>query len=160
MTATVNELQVFAGGVRVPAVATRPLATDGNGNLVAAVRASSLFSTAALVSGTSEEDNVTLFSICKCLAISTNRPARVRAYSQSAFRAADLSRPATLDPYGNAGCLLEIVTMTGLLGLDLTPAVTLHNLDNPVAPTIYWTTQNLDTNTGVVTVTLTLLQEE
>jgi hypothetical protein len=160
MTATVNELQVFAGGARVPSVVTRPLATDSNGNLTASARQTKSFSTAALVSQAVEQDSVTLFSICTCLAISTNRPARVRAYSTAAFRTADLTRPVTQDPYGNVGCLLEVETLTGLLALDLSPAVTLHNLDNPVAATIYWTTQNLDTNTGVVTVTLTLLQEE
>lgn len=160
MPETVNELQVFQGGARVPAVSSGQIATDSAGNLVASLRSSVVFSTASIAAQVVENDNVTIYKAARILKVATNRPTRVRAYGTSAYRTADAARLVTQDPTGDHGCLLEVVTASGLLAVTMSPAADVANMDGPVASTIYFAVQNLDTVTGIVTVTLTVQQEE
>lgn len=118
------------------------------------------FSTSSLAANASENDAVALPRQAKLYSITTNRPARVRAYSTSAHRTADASRAVGTDPTGNHGCLLDVVTTSGMLSIDLSPMVDLCNLDSPIADTIYFAVQNLDTGAGIVTTTLTYRREE
>lgn len=90
----------------------------------------------------------------------TNRPARVRAYCTSGYRAADAARDVADDPSGDHGCLLEVVTAITALAIPSCPAAHLFNLDPTPEATIYFHVTNLDITTGVVTVTLTLRKEE
>lgn len=159
MTEVVNELKVFQGGARVPAVSSKPLATDSAGNLVASARQNVAFTTGSLANGASETDDVTVFKISKVIKVIATRACRIRAYSTSAYRTADASRAVTVDPTGDHGCLMELVMVAGVLTLDLAPAITLHNMDGSPATTIYFAVTNNGT-TGTNTITLTLLQEE
>ena len=123
-------------------------------------RASMNFSTASLAANASENDDVTMPRQAKLYTIATNRPARVRAYSTSAHRTADASRAAGTDPTGNHGCLLDVVTTSGVLSIDLSPMVDVCNLDSTVADKIYFAVQNLDTGAGIVTTTMTYRRAE
>src|SRR5206468_8981843 len=98
------------------------------------------YSTASLAASASENDSVTIFKGSVGLSVTTNRAARVRAYSTSAHRTADAARAAGTDPTGNHGCLLDVVTTGSILTIDLAPLVGLVNLDSPAITTIYFAT--------------------
>jgi hypothetical protein len=118
------------------------------------------FATSSLAANAFATVDVALDLADEVYRITTDRPARVRAYDTAAHRTADAARLVTADPTGDHGLLLEVVTATGLLGLDLSPVITLMNMDATPAPTIYFAVQNLDTITGVVTVNLTIRRTE
>lgn len=156
---TVARLAVGADGKVVRADSAQAGGVKWDDAVVA--RASMNFSTASLAANASENDDVTtLPRQAKLYSLATNRPARVRAYSTSAHRTADASRAAGTDPTGNHGCLLDIVTTSGVLSIDLSPMVDVCNLDSPVADKIYFAVQNLDTGAGVVTTTITYRRAE
>ena len=117
------------------------------------------FTTGVLATGASETDDIAVFKLCKAIKLVGTRAARVRAYSTAAYRAADAARPSTVDPTGDHGCLMEVITTPTVLGLDLAPAASLHNMDSPPIVTIYFAVTNLDA-AGANTITLTVLQEE
>jgi hypothetical protein len=118
------------------------------------------FSTASIAVSATENDDVTIAKGAVVLSVTTNRPARVRAYSSSAHRTADAARAAGTDPTGNHGCLMDVVTAAGLLTIDTAPLIGLANMDGTPVTTIYFATQNLDAGAGVVTVALTVRQAE
>lgn len=80
--------------------------------------------------------------------ILTNRPARARLYDTTSHRAADAARSPGIDPTGNHGVLLDVVTTSMILDLTLSPAVDVH-----VADALPITIDNLDSVTGATTVT-------
>lgn len=55
--------------------------------------------------------------------ITTDVPARVRLYTDTAKRDADISRPIGTDPVGNHGLIFEFVSSPSLLTADLSPLV-------------------------------------
>lgn len=57
------------------------------------------------------------------LQLTTNIPARVRLYTDTSKRDADISRPIGTDPVGNHGLIFEFVSSLSLLNADLSPLV-------------------------------------
>lgn len=96
----------------------------------------------------------------RVLRVSTDRVARVRLYTTAAKRDADATRPAAGTPTGDHGLLLDVLTTTSMLTLDLSP--TMDGWDAKVTPdgVIPITVDNLSGSTGTVTATLTYLQTE
>lgn len=117
------------------------------------------FSTGSLATNASATSDVTLHLGCEAYKLVTNRAARIRAYSTSAYRTADVARAIGVSPTGDHGLLLEVVT-GATLSFDLTPVPTLVNMDGSPAATIYFAVTNLDVSTGVVTTTVTVRQSE
>lgn len=144
-------------GDQIAATVTAKTLTDAE---ALPARSTVSFSTGSIAAGASESDDVAVFKAAQAYSLSTNRPARVRAYGTSVHRTADASRAIGVDPTGNHGLLLEVVTTASILSLDLAPPVNLVNLDGTPATTIYFAVTNLDTGTGVVTTTLTVRQAE
>jgi hypothetical protein len=90
-------------------------------------RASVVKTTAALAAGASEAGTINMASGYRLLNLTTNAPARVRLYSSTAQRDADVSRAKGVAPTGNHGLIFEAVTASGLLDLDVTPSVLGHH---------------------------------
>jgi hypothetical protein len=103
---------------------------------------------------------VTVEKACTVFLTQTNRAARVRAYATSAYRSVDATRALNVDPIGDHGCLLEVITIPGALTAASVPAAVLFNLDAVPSATIYFRVTNLDSVTGAVTTTLTVHREE
>jgi hypothetical protein len=124
------------------------------------VRSTATYTTASLVTLASEMGAVTISKAYRLFAISTNRPARVRLYTTSAKRDADITRAVGTSPTGDHGLMLEFVTAASLLSADLSPTV--DGFDGKITPdgAIPITVTNQDTATGTVTVTFTYIRTE
>lgn len=113
------------------------------------------FSTSSLAANASENINTVVAKMLLCKEVTTNRAARIRAYSTSAFRLADASRPVGTETV-NDNCLLEVVTTSLELTQTAKEVANLFNGDTPTNQTIYWSIQNLGT-LGIVTLTAKIL---
>lgn len=118
------------------------------------VRASTGFSTSSLAVLATETGTVSLAIGFRVLKLATNRPARVRLYTTAGKRDADLSRAIGVDPVGDHGLILEIVTTATLLSLDLSPEAIGVSLETVPVVTVPFSVQNRDVTPGVVTTTL------
>ena len=134
-------------------------ATGPPGGAVLPGRRNTAFSTSSLSSGASEAQDVVINLAAVCYRVTTNRPARIRAYGTAAYRAADAGRSASTPPAGNHGLQLEVVTAPSMLMFDVVP-IELANADPSPIPTIYFAVQNLDSGAGPVTTTLVVRQVE
>jgi hypothetical protein len=123
-------------------------------------RTSITWTTGSLANNASESDDETLAKACQAYSITTDRAARVRAYSTSAHRTADAARAAGTDPTGNHGCLLDVVTTGAMLTVDLSPVVDLVNMDGTPATTIYFAITNVSGSTSTVQVSITYRKSE
>jgi hypothetical protein len=96
----------------------------------------------------------------RVLRLATNRAARVRLYTTTAKRDADTARAVGVTPTGDHGLVLDVVTTSGVLALDLSPTV--DGWDAKATPdgAIPIRVTNLDNVTGTVNVTLTYLRTE
>ena len=84
----------------------------------------------------------------------------LRLYTDSASRAADVSRSQGVDPAPGSGVIAEVIT-TGISTTQIiSPFVMGGNLDNPADTTIYASITNLSGSTQAITATLTILQLE
>ncbi len=92
------------------------------------------------------------------LKITTDYPAWVRVYSSTDAQTADASRPITTDPEAGAGVLLEVLTATGALTINLSPTAVLFSATGET--TIPITVTNKDTETRSITVTVTTVPLE
>lgn len=91
----------------------------------------------------------------RVLRIGTDYPARVRVYATVADQVADAARADDVDPVGNHGCMLEVITTTTMLELTLSPTVDIH-ADDPIPITV----QNRDTVTRTIIVDFFYIQTE
>lgn len=123
-------------------------------------RTSITWTTGSLANNASENDDEAMAKACQAYSITTDRAARVRAYSTSAHRTADAARAAGTDPTGNHGCLLDVVLVAGTLTIDFSPLVNLVNLDGTPATTIYFAVTNTSGSTSTVQVTITYRKSE
>ncbi len=123
-------------------------------------RQSTSFSTASLAAGAGASGTVPLAKGWRVVHVSTNRPARVRLYTTAAKREADVSRAVGVAPIGDHGCMFEVDTTAALLTLNLGPQAIGNNMEAVPSAAIAYRVENLDTVTGVVTVTLIWQQEE
>lgn len=129
--------------------------------LAISTRTTASITTASLASLAAESGTVTLAKGYRLLQLQTDRPARVRLYTTAAKRDADAARALGANPTaGDHGLMLEVVTATGVLTLDLSPTVDGFNGDTTPSSTVYYAVTNLDTATGTVTVTLTWVRTE
>ena len=81
------------------------------------------FSAAALANNATTSNTVNIASRYQLLHITTNHPCRVRLYTSTAKRDADLTRPIGTDPEANHGLMFEFISTTELLNADLSPVV-------------------------------------
>lgn len=92
----------------------RPVWLSGGSGGGGAARATSVYTTAALVAGQTEQGLVTLARGYRVLAITTDVPARVRLYSTAASRSADLTRAPGAYPAPGCDIVLDYLTYAGL----------------------------------------------
>lgn len=118
------------------------------------------FASALLAAAAEGHYDEAVAKISKAIMVSTDYPARVRAYATDAYRTADSARPIGADPAGDHGLLLEMVLTAGHLSYALSPAASLHNLDVSPSSTIYFAVKNLDNVARTVHTTITTLPEE
>ncbi len=108
-------------------------------------------------------DNTQVISVgkgCMVLRIQTSAAVWVRVYSTAAYQTADSARAQTTDPTGEHGVLLEAITTSGNLTLDLSPAALCYSLESSPGATVHLTITNLSGSTAAITVTLTVLPVE
>jgi len=68
--------------------------------------------------------SVTLAKVADILSITTDGPAWVRFYRNSASRTSDAARPLSQDPESAAGISADLLTVTGKLSISTDPALT------------------------------------
>lgn len=91
--------------------------------------------------------------------IETNIPAWIRLYGATGYRSGDYSRLVTIDPTGEHGLMLEVVTTASNNVIDLAPPILCYNTDS--VNSIYGTIKNLSAGTTTIGVAITrLLLEE
>ena len=98
-----------------------PSLLGGTGGL--GIREDATFAAAALANNATTTNTVNIASRYQLLQITTNYPCRVRLYTSTAKRDADITRPIGTDPTGNHGLLFEFISSTELLSADLSPLV-------------------------------------
>ena len=87
------------------------------------IREDVTFSATALSNNATVTNTVSIASRYQLLHITTSHPCRVRLYTSTAKRDADLIRSIGTDPTGNHGLLFEFISTTALLSADLSPLV-------------------------------------
>lgn len=129
----------------------QPLASGG-------ARSQVTYTTASLAAGATETGTITVPKAYAIHKIETDHPARVRIYVSAAHRSADLSRSVAVDPTGDHGCVLEVVTTAAIPSLHLSPiAIGASPVDGTDA---YIAVQNTDSVSRAVTVTIDVLSME
>jgi hypothetical protein len=118
-------------------------------------RATATKTTASLAVNASESGTVTLAKGYRLYRITTSAPCRVRLYSTTAKRDADISRPIGTDPTGDHGVMLEFVSTEGLLTADLSPVV--DGFDGKATPDGAIPISVTNTGAGTVAITVDLL---
>lgn len=125
-----------------------------------AARRTVIFATGSLASGATESGSTNFGAPGQHLImIESDVPARVRLYSASSVRDADLSRAVATPPDSGTGVFLDAVWNTTHVKY-IAPPVFLYNADSPVADTIYYNITNLDSSTTPVTITATVISAE
>jgi len=109
---------------------------------------------------TDSAKTLTLGKTCIALKIETDYPAWVRVYSSTAAQTADASREITADPTGEHGVLLEVLTTSANLALDLAPAAMCYSLESSPGTTLPITVTNKDSSSREITVTVTVVPME
>lgn len=92
--------------------------------------------------------------------ISTDRPARVRLYTKSSYRDADLLRPIGTDISGESGLIAEVVTTLSSLSIDFSPLALGADLKSIPDGLIAISIMNLDSVASGVTITIDKLKLE
>lgn len=108
------------------------------------------FSAAALANNANTVNTVNIASRYQLLHITTSHSCRVRLYTSTAKRDADLTRPIGTDPTGDHGLMFEFISTTELLNADLSPVV--DGFAETAA--IPYSITNLSGATQTITVTL------
>jgi len=128
--------------------------TGGSGG--GGTRGTTSITTGSLDAGaTDSSQKFTLGKLCSVIKLVTDKPAWVRVYSKPSYQSADSGRGQTSDPAGEHGVLLECITTSGNLELDLAPAAMIYSLDGAQTTQVNVTVKNLDSTAGAITVTLT-----
>lgn len=109
-----------------------------------------VFSASSLSNNTTTSNTVNIAPRYQLLRITTNHACRVRLYTSTAKRDADLTRPIGTDPEANHGLMFEFISTTELLNADLSPVVD-GFADTAAIP---YSITNLSGATQTMTVTL------
>ena len=96
------------------------LGSSGGGS---GIREDVTFTSGSIFANANVSGTVSISSRYQLLQITTNYPCRVRLYTSTAKRDADLTRLIGTDPEGNHGLLFEFISSTELLSADLSPLV-------------------------------------
>jgi hypothetical protein len=119
--------------------------------------------TASLAAGEMQTGVVTVAKTFALQVLAVNTPARLRLYSSTAFRDADLTRPPSqfLHYWTNHGCICDILlnAATGLTW-TLNPTALGTDNDTSVTSSIPYTVTNAGTQAATITLTLTYLTME
>lgn len=95
-------------------------------------RATASKTTGTLAVSASETGTITLAAGYRLYSITSSAAARIRLYTTTAKRDADLTRSIGVDPAGDHGLMFEYVAAAGMLSADLTPTV--DGFDGKVTP--------------------------
>lgn len=129
---------------------------DLGSNIVALPYSLTTWSTGSLAASGEETGIVSLSSTWLMLQMQVNRPCRVRLYDTTAHRDADVARARGVDPVTstNPGVMLDWGFQTAGT-YTMTPPV--PGTTVPASSAVPYTIDNLDSVTGVVTVTFTFV---
>lgn len=152
LTSEANSLNFTGAGVT---------ATNSNGAITVSVPNSTSEgavsqTTAVLSPNLSEQAELTLGRANVILRLASNRACRVRFYLNNSYRASDASRPLGVDPVGEHGVLLEIVTNNINSTIDCAPLPIVAS-SNSGSNLIPITITNLDQTAGSVTININYL---
>lgn len=130
----------------------------GVGN--AFTRDTALITTISLAHAARESSTATFASAAafRVMRVVTDIPARLRLYTTTAARDADITRLPGDTPTGNHGLMLDVLTVTGMLTIDLSPEADCYLPGT--AGTVPYTIDNLSGSEDTVTATLTYLRTE
>lgn len=125
----------------------------GGGTTTLPSRQQVTFTTASLAAGGNGTGTVIMAPGYRLYRISCSTQARVRLYTTTAKRTADVARPIGTDPTGDHGLMLEFVAVTGVLAADLSPLV--DGFDGKTTPdgVIPYGVTNMGASSATVTVT-------
>lgn len=114
--------------------------------------------TAGLTANNYETGRITMPSTgVRVFRIVTDHAARVRLYTTPTKRDNDIARAVGVDPTGDHGLLLEIVTTAAMLSLDLSPEVLAANMEGLPDNDMPITVTRLDSGgSAAVTVTMSV----
>lgn len=117
--------------------------------------------TASLVVGAAQTGVVALAKGFRVLKVATDKPAWVRLYTSPTKRDGDAARLVNVDPTGDHGVILEVITKAGQLSYELvSPTPSGFSGENPPSANIAYRISNVDSSAGPVTVTFTYQQQE
>lgn len=95
----------------------------GGGSYTPPVREDVTFYSNEIPNNGNDTGSVSISTRYQLVQITTDVPARVRLYTGTAKRDADINRPIGTDPVGNHGLIFEFVSSPSLLTADLSPLV-------------------------------------
>ena len=125
------------------------------------IRNTASATTSSLAAGaTDSSQTLAIGKGCLLTKLVTNYPAWVRIYASAADQTADASRPSTIDPTAGTGVLLEVITTSGALSVDLSPAVIASSLESSPGTTLHITVTNKDSVSRAIQVTATIIPVE
>lgn len=129
-----------------------------NGSFIRKTVAATTPSMAAAASETAT--TIALGKGCTVVKLATDYPAWVRIYSSAAAQTADAARAQNVDPTGEHGLLLEVITTSDNLSLNLAPPAICYSLESSPGANLTMTVKNLDTEARAITVTATIVPFE
>lgn len=121
-------------------------------------RETTVLTTGNLASGATEIGTITLAASYRLLRLTTDRPSRIRLYTNTAKRAADLERPIGIKPTGDHGRLFESVTTGELPAFDCSPTVDGFTEDGTSA--VPYSIASTSPTGGAIKLTLTWIRTE
>ena len=126
-----------------------------------AIRKTAQVTTDSIAANASDSaKTLALGKACLAIKIETDYPAWVRVYSSAAAQSADASRLIADDPTGEHGVLLEVLTTSTNLVLNLAPAAACFSLESSPGTTLPITVTNKDTVSRAITATVTFVPME
>ena len=115
------------------------------------------YTTASIYDLFTENGTVDLAKSFMLLKVASNFPARVRLYSNAAYRAADAGRAATVPPTSPHGVIIDTVRITGDLIDDANPKPFGSNQETTRTKAIPVSIKNISGFQRAITVTFTFL---
>jgi Collagen triple helix repeat (20 copies) len=122
------------------------------------VRSTATWTTASLANNAVGSGTVTIAAGYRMLQVSTDKAARVRLYTSTGKRDADVARPVGTDPSGDHGLMLEYVTTASVLAADLSPQVDAFTHDGGAS--VPYAVTNLSGTTGTIMTILNYVRTE
>lgn len=134
-------------------------AVAGPGSGITKIRTTLAANTTSLANNAHGNIDLAAYKSYALYKISTSAASWVRLYTTSAARSQDVTRTSGQDPAYSAGVIAEVIT-TGANTVVIAPAAFGFNDESTPTSTIPIAVTNLSGNTGVITVTITLLELE